>query len=597
MNNLFNLQDQVNALSKKIRCSAKILYSDGALSGPAGCYVFGIDKNTGDIYFKNDAGDWEIIIVGGGGGIFDATVDFDVNANPNDPGTTFNPNTPELTDVIYVSVINASQWTWNGSTYVLYIAPYWDKVGNVGTSAGTNFIGTRDNVALVVKTNNIERARFNTTGSLKLNNYGSGTFTGTAVRQLQVDASGNVIEGSLTNPLSWNLLGNTGTTAGTNFVGTTDAQNLVFKTNGTTRMTILSAVAVSNNMYTMAGGDATINFLTVGAGKGNVIGNTVLGVQALANNTSAGANTVVGYQSMFTANAATAVNNVSVGYLSMYSGTSARRTVSVGYRSLLNVTTGQANVVVGAFDVSGDLLITTGSLNTLVGYNVAKFHNGTGNSAFGTAALSGFSGGPYASSYNSAFGYEALFNCQANNYNVGIGKWSGYSLTTGNYNIFLGSNDTIGYPGITTGSYNVVIGNNITGLSTTLANNIVIGDGQGNIRLQIDNAGKAKMPTYGSGTHGGAATYALSVDSSGNVIETTPALTSATFIDEEVPSGTMDSVNATFNLANTPIAGSVKLYLRGLRLKNGTGYTISGTTITMLVIPDSGDELVADYRI
>lgn len=597
MTNLFNLQDQVNALSKKIRCMAKILYNDGALSGPAGCYVFGIDKNTGDIYFKNDAGNWEIIIVGGGGGIFDATVEFSVNTDPNDPGTTFNPNTPELTDVIYVSTIDASQWTWNGSAYVLYIAPYWDKTGNVGTSPGTNFIGTRDNVAFVVKTNNIERARFATTGALRLNSYGSGTFTGTAVRNLQVDSSGNVIEGSLTNPLSWNLLGNAGTTAGTNFVGTTDAQNLVFKTNGTTRMTILSAVAASNNMYTMAGGDATINSLTVGTGKGNVSGNTVLGVQALSSNTSAGANTAIGYQSMFSTNSATGGNNVSIGYLSMYFGTSARRNVSVGYRSMINITTGQANVVAGAFDVSGDLLLSTGSLNALVGYNVAKFHNGTGNSAFGTAALSGFSGGPHASSYCTALGYEALFSTQAANYNTGVGKWSGYTVTTGNYNTFLGANDTITFPGITTGSYNVVIGCNISGLSTSLSNNIVIGDGQGNIRLQIDSAGKAQMPTYGSGIHGGTATRALSVDASGFIIETTPALTSATFVDNETPSGTMDSVNTTFNLANTPVVGSVHLYLRGLRLKPGVGYTISGTTITMLIIPDSGDELIADYRI
>ena len=39
--------------------------------------------------------------------------------------------------------------------------------------------------------------------------------------------------------LGWTILGNTGTTAGTNFLGTTDAQDLVFKTNGAENMRIL----------------------------------------------------------------------------------------------------------------------------------------------------------------------------------------------------------------------------------------------------------------------------------------------------------------------------------------------------------------------
>jgi hypothetical protein len=37
---------------------------------------------------------------------FDATVDFSVNTNPNTAGTTFNPNTPNLATVLYVSTID-----------------------------------------------------------------------------------------------------------------------------------------------------------------------------------------------------------------------------------------------------------------------------------------------------------------------------------------------------------------------------------------------------------------------------------------------------------------------------------------------------------
>jgi len=42
----------------------------------------------------------------------------------------------------------------------------------------------------------------------------------------------------------WGLLGNAGTTAGTNFLGTTDATDLVFKTNTTEWMRLTSAGAV-----------------------------------------------------------------------------------------------------------------------------------------------------------------------------------------------------------------------------------------------------------------------------------------------------------------------------------------------------------------
>jgi hypothetical protein len=40
--------------------------------------------------------------------------------------------------------------------------------------------------------------------------------------------------------IAWNLTGNSGTTAGTNFIGTTDAKDLVFKTNGTEKLRIQS---------------------------------------------------------------------------------------------------------------------------------------------------------------------------------------------------------------------------------------------------------------------------------------------------------------------------------------------------------------------
>lgn len=68
------------------------------------------------------------------------------------------------------------------------------------------------------------------------------------------------------------------------------------------------------------------------------------------------------------------------------------------------------------------------------------------------------------------------------------------------------------------------------------------------------------------------------------------------FADGEVPSGAINGSNVTFTLANTPTAGSVKVYLNGIRLKATSDYTISGATITMTYAPDTGSTLLADYR-
>ena len=71
----------------------------------------------------------------------------------------------------------------------------------------------------------------------------------------------------------------------------------------------------------------------------------------------------------------------------------------------------------------------------------------------------------------------------------------------------------------------------------------------------------------------------------------------ATFVDNEVPSGTLDSINDTFTLANTPIAGSVKIYQNGIRLKGGgIDYNVSGSTITFSTAPQAFDILLCDYR-
>jgi hypothetical protein len=76
-------------------------------------------------------------------------------------------------------------------------------------------------------------------------------------------------------------------------------------------------------------------------------------------------------------------------------------------------------------------------------------------------------------------------------------------------------------------------------------------------------------------------------------------LLASNFVFNEVPAGTVNGVNATFTLANTPTAGTVGVFKNGIRQFVGAGndYTISGLTLTFLAgnIPQTGDNLIADY--
>lgn len=67
----------------------------------------------------------------------------------------------------------------------------------------------------------------------------------------------------------------------------------------------------------------------------------------------------------------------------------------------------------------------------------------------------------------------------------------------------------------------------------------------------------------------------------------------------EIPSGLINSSNVTFTIANTPVTGTVAVYLNGLLQAPGAGldYTISGTTITFVKAPRTNSDLYVSYII
>ncbi len=66
---------------------------------------------------------------------------------------------------------NGNVLMWNGSAWVPTdtLGDYWNLTGNAGTNAATNFVGTTDNVDLVFRTNNTEKARVTGNGSVGIN--------------------------------------------------------------------------------------------------------------------------------------------------------------------------------------------------------------------------------------------------------------------------------------------------------------------------------------------------------------------------------------------------------------------------------------------
>lgn len=73
------------------------------------------------------------------------------------------------------NAVTPGYYYWNGAKWVRMIGDgeAWKTNGNLGTNATSNFLGTTDNVALRIRTNNTERFEFSTDGRLRSFSNGS----------------------------------------------------------------------------------------------------------------------------------------------------------------------------------------------------------------------------------------------------------------------------------------------------------------------------------------------------------------------------------------------------------------------------------------
>ena len=367
------------------------------------------------------------------------------------------------------------QVTTNGNTTTLGISVQGIEINDgAGTGVYNLAVG---NSALALNTNGEYNLAIgqnalnkNTTGQSNIaigyvslqNNIGGNGNTAIGNSALQTNSNGVSNTAIGFNALLSNTTGNNNTAIG--------VSSLALNTTGANNIAVGSSSLYAN---TTGGANTGIGYASLSA---NTTGgnNTSLGSQALKENTTASFNTAIGTASL--QNNTTGASNTAIGYGSLNINTTGSTNTAVGTSALASNTTAGQNTAVGNSSMSAN---TTGSLNTAVGQGSMQANTtGQYNTAVGTTSLNTNTTGIN----NTAVGYGALQLLTIGGGNVAIGYGSGGAITTGNNNYLLG-----GGQAITTGSHNTIIGS--YGGTSTLANNIVLSDGQSNVRLFSDANG------------------------------------------------------------------------------------------------------------
>lgn len=410
------------------------------------------DSSTGVATFQNNAGSsFNVSGFFTGATVPNEVVFFDTT-DPNTFGTIFDPDTPALTDTLYVSSVDSNTWTYSGSSYSTYTASTINatefNLNGTNIDAGSN------------KTAHISRS-----GSLTIGGTGQTTdkfsvFTTGGTKSLVVDVNGSVYNrgtGNIStntafgqNTLRDNTTGNGNTAYGNN--------SLINNTTANNNTAIGSSVLRVNNGTT----------------------NTGVGFRSLYLNTDGANNTAIGGSAMRLNISGS--SNVAIGVNALYDNTTASNNVAIGVNSLLGNTTGSSNTAIGTNALYNN---TTASNNTAIGFESLRFNTtGTQNTAVGTQALRANITG----STNTAIGFQSMYNNKAGA-NTAIGRYSLYTNTTGTLNNAIGletlfsnttgnNNTATGYRALfsnTTGSNNTADGYGALYDNTTGANNTSIG--------------------------------------------------------------------------------------------------------------------------
>ena len=369
----------------------------------------------------------------------------------------------------------------------------------------------------------------------------------------------------------WHTTGNSGTTVGTNYLGTNDAQPLMFKVN-----------AVQSGYI-----DYDLSKRNTGFGY-----NTLTNALSAANNN---ANTAVGYE---------ALNKIGT-----VAGTWQTQNVAVGDGAMKNLVGGAWNTAVGANamgSATGDPnTLSTMRNNVALGISaLASINNGSFNLAIGPNTMSQAKTivPTDAISSNIAMGLVALDVLNNGSSNIALGFYAAKDFKNGSNNVFIGAQPALN---AISGDQNIFIGHNATGTTTTSSNEINIGNvikGTGstnsaapavtkkigvnlagavlpNATLQVNGSVSAKIRVLSAGT---VAEDDYTVLVRGNITMPAAAATNAGRIYQLI----LDAAGS-FTISGTFRMGGA----------NSTNYVLSGSTNgTNVVVQSNGTDWVVISR-
>ncbi len=187
----------------------------------------------------------------------------------------------------------------------------------------------------------------------------------------------------------WALTGNSGTNPATNFLGTTDDVNIVFKRFGIRAGYIGDpyynpSTFDSNNGNTSFGANSLLN-PTINIGTQTGVRNTAIGVNVMPGLTTGQRNTGLGDFALFSTTSGT--ENTAIGVGTLYSNTISSGHTAVGRNALTSFNgPNTANIGNTAVGFSALRNTVTGTTNTAIGFEAMRNTTGSGNVGVGFQA-------------------------------------------------------------------------------------------------------------------------------------------------------------------------------------------------------------------
>ena len=348
------------------------------------------------------------------------------------------------------------------STLIGYQVGYNVAGGNLGLKSNNIIIGT--NITL----ENGRRDSINL-GSLI---FGTGSYSTTTGNPFSGSMNGRV---GINQPSPIYSLDVSGSGNYTNGLTVTGSLNVTAGVTGSVYGTASYALNAISASY-LSGSTAIVDHFTSSY---DILVNTILvgrgGIPGVDTNVVVGSGSLLATSGI---NNYSGSGNTVVGSLSLQSTSIGSSNTAVGYSALQNFT-GSFSTAVGAYALRD----APSGRHTAVGQAaLLQLTTGSGNTAIGDAAMYYTTGGDF----NTAVGFVALRDVERGNQNTVVGAAALYgTFVTGSGNTVVGF---LAGQGLKTGSYNTIIGANVGGLSDTLNNNIIVADGQGNIRARYSSS-------------------------------------------------------------------------------------------------------------